>query len=397
MKRILFLFTAAMFVGACTDGTVTGPAAGVAGAEGGDPALAAWSAASNVTAASVNVYFGAPVEPVLDAPPDQIPIAVAEAWAILEQTDFPARARALAAALASTKPQLIGLQEVALLRTEPVFDPTTPAETEYLDFLTIIVDELAARNMDYDVAVSLTTTDVELPKFDGVDDSGQPIVSGIRLTDRDAILVRSDVPWSEEASGLYSVFLGPSYDPSIPIPIDVLRGWTAVTATVHGMDFRFVNTHLESEDRGPLHQIRTGQAYELTQVLMGESRPLILVGDFNSGPGRPLGDGEYPAYQLLLDAGFADAWLQQPGKIGDGFTCCHTGDLSNVDPQFTQRLDLMLLRNMAGLGPRGGLPLVQASLLNDEAKDLKRYGVWSSDHAHLAAHLVLPNPQMAAK
>lgn len=397
MKRVLTLFAATMFFGGCTDGAVTGPASGIAGLTRGEPALATWASASNVTAASVNVYFGAPVEPVLDAPADSIPFRVAEAWATLVQTDFPSRARALAAELATRKPHLIGLQEVALLRTEPVFDPTAPAETEYLDFLTIIVDELAARNAHYDVAVSLTTTDVELPRFDGIDAGGQPIISGVRLTDRDAILVRSDVPWSEQAGALYSVFLGPSYDPNIPIPVDVLRGWTAVTATVHGTEFRFVNTHLESEDRGPLHQIRTGQAYELAQVLLGESRPLILVGDFNSGPGRPLGEGEYPAYQLLLDAGFADAWLLQPGKVDDGFTCCHVGDLSNAEPVFAQRIDLIFLRNMDGLGPRGGMPLVQASLFNDDAKDLRKYGVWSSDHAHVAGHIVLPNPQMAMK
>jgi hypothetical protein len=403
MRRALALLTTVALIGACTDRTTTGPESGVAAIEDNGSAVASGAmggngaAASNVRVASVNVYFGAPVDPILDAPENEIPFKVAEAWAIVEQTDFPSRARALAAELAKNKPHLIGLQEVAILRTEPVFDPTSPAEDEYLDFLAIIVDELAARNASYSVAISLATTDVELPKFDGVTDEGQPIISGVRLTDRDVILVRSDVPWTEEAAALYSVFLGPSYDPSIPIPIDVLRGWTAVTATVHGMDIRFVNTHLESEDRGPLHQIRTGQAFELSQVLMTESRPLIVVGDFNSGPGRPLGEGEYPAYQLLMDAGYTDAWLLQPGKLDDGFTCCHVGDLSNVAPGFEQRIDLILLRNMDGLGPHSGMPLVQASLFNDQTKDLKRYGVWSSDHAHLAAHIVLPNPQVAVK
>jgi hypothetical protein len=403
MRRALVLLTTIALIGACTDRTATGPESGVAAMEDDGSAIASGAmegngtAASNVRVASVNVYFGAPVEPVLDAPQDSIPFRVAEAWAILELTDFPSRARALAAELAKSKPHLIGLQEVADLRTEPVFDPDSPAEDEYLDFLTILVEELAARNVDYDVAISLTTTDIELPKFDGVTDEGQPIISGVRLIDRDAILVRSDVPWSEEASNLYSVFLGPSYDPNIPIPIDVLRGWTAVTASVHGTDFRFVNTHLESEDRGPLHQIRTGQAQELALTFMGESRPLIVVGDFNSGPGRPLGEDEYPAYQLLTDAGFTDAWLLQPGKIDEGFTCCHDGDLSNTQPGFLQRIDLVLLRNMNGLGPQGGMPQVQASVFNNEPKDLKKYGVWSSDHGHVVAHIVLPKPQMAKK
>ena len=63
-----------------------------------------------------------------------------------------------------------------------------------------------------------------------VDRVGETLLDGLipEGIDRDAILVRSDVPWSEEASNLYSVFLGPDIVPTIPI--NVLRGWTAVTA-----------------------------------------------------------------------------------------------------------------------------------------------------------------------
>jgi hypothetical protein len=395
MHRLSLLVIPALALSACAERPVAGPAHGVAGFESAQLDARAAVAAGDLTVASVNMYFGAPVDQIIDAPAEEVPAAVAEAWAILIQTDFPARARASAAQLAKHRPHLIGLQEAALLRTEPVFDPSTPAETEFLDFLTILVDELADVGAYYEVAVSQTTTDIELPKLEGVTPGGQPILSGVRLTDRDVILVRSDVAWSNAMSSLYSVFLGPSYDPTIPIAIDVLRGWTAVTATVSGIDVRFANTHLESEDRGPLHQIRTGQAFELTQVMMGETLPLIVVGDFNSGPGRPLGEGEYPAYDLMLDAGYTDVWTHPSAPSARGNSCCHADDLSNTRPQFAQRIDLIFAKNLAGLMQPSGKTLWQSQLLNDQVGDLKKYGVWSSDHAAVVSRLVLPNPQVA--
>jgi hypothetical protein len=395
MHRLSLLVIPALALSACAERPVAGPAHGVAGFESAQLDARAAVAAGDLTVASVNMYFGAPVDQIIDAPAEEVPAAVAEAWAILIQTDFPARARASAAQLAKHRPHLIGLQEAALLRTEPVFDPSTPAETEFLDFLTILVDELADVGAYYEVAVSQTTTDIELPKLEGVTPGGQPILSGVRLTDRDVILVRSDVAWSNAMSSLYSVFLGPSYDPTIPIAIDVLRGWTAVTATVSGIDVRFANTHLESEDRGPLHQIRTGQAFELTQVMMGETLPLIVVGDFNSGPGRPLGEGEYPAYDLMLDAGYTDVWTHPSAPSARGNSCCHADDLSNTRPQFAQRIDLIFAKNLAGLMQPSGKTLWQSQLLNDQVGDLKKYGVWSSDHAAIVSRLVLPNPQVA--
>jgi hypothetical protein len=395
MHRLSLLVIPALALSACAERPVAGPAHGVAGFESAQLDARAAVAAGDLTVASVNMYFGAPVDQIIDAPAEEVPAAVAEAWAILIQTDFPARARASAAQLAKHRPHLIGLQEAALLRTEPVFDPSTPAETEFLDFLTILVDELADVGAYYEVAVSQTTTDIELPKLEGVTPGGQPILSGVRLTDRDVILVRSDVAWSNAMSSLYSVFLGPSYDPTIPIAIDVLRGWTAVTATVSGIDVRFANTHLESEDRGPLHQIRTGQAFELTQVMMGETLPLIVVGDFNSGPGRPLGEGEYPAYDLMLDAGYTDVWTHPSAPSARGNSCCHADDLSNTRPQFAQRIDLIFAKNLAGLMQPSGKTIWQSQLLNDQVGDLKKYGVWSSDHAAIVSRLVLPNPQVA--
>jgi endonuclease/exonuclease/phosphatase family metal-dependent hydrolase len=389
----------ALAVAACSDRSVTGVVDDAAMLTRGDPSFGI-PFASNLTVATANMYFGASVEPILGAPPELIPQRVAEAWAVLEQTDFPARARALAAELAKAKPDIIGLQEAAILRTEEVYDPTSTAETEYLDFLKILLADLEARHVHYVPAVQIITTDVELPKLEGLTDGGDPILSGVRLTDRDVILVRSDVPFADPFTYYYTAFLGPSFDPSIPVPVDVLRGITAVTATVHGREFRFVNTHLESEDAGGLFVIRTLQAQELTQVLAAtvpSTMPMVVVGDFNSGPGRSVSEGEVRAYDVMVGSGFLDAWTLQPGPELPGFTCCHAADLSDAIPMFDQRIDMVFLANMTSLGKRAATPIVQAYVFNDQRQDLKKYGVWFSDHGAVVAHLVLPNPQMAHK
>ena len=128
---------------------------------------------------------------------------------------------------------------------------------------------------------------------------------------------------------------------------------------------------------------------------MGETLPLIVVGDFNSGPGRPLGVGEYPAYELMLDAGYTDVWERPAAPSGRGNSCCHADDLSNTKPQFAQRIDLIFAKNLAGLAQPSGRTIWQSNLLNDQVGDLKKYGVWTSDHAAVVSRLVLPNPQMA--
>src|SRR5207245_8943731 len=83
----------------------------------GDAAAGA-SAAPGVTALTWNVYVGAEIERVVQAgsPEEAIQIAT-EQWANVQATNFPARAGALAAAIAGRQPQLAGLEELALCRT----------------------------------------------------------------------------------------------------------------------------------------------------------------------------------------------------------------------------------------------------------------------------------------
>jgi len=67
------------------------------------------------------------------------------------------RAQALATEIASKKPDIIGLQEVVLIRSQYPADlsPIPNASTIELDFLPILLDELARRGQNYEaVAVS---------------------------------------------------------------------------------------------------------------------------------------------------------------------------------------------------------------------------------------------------
>src|SRR5262245_46039679 len=135
-----------LVIGSLTGGTAqAGPAAE---ASPGKP----------VTAMTRNLYLGADINrPVLAAlaaqaaggTPEQILVALANAThvtrAIVDQTDFPVRARLLAGEVDRTEPDLIGLQEVALWRSGPLqLDQVgvPNATTVDYDFLQILLDDL---------------------------------------------------------------------------------------------------------------------------------------------------------------------------------------------------------------------------------------------------------------
>src|SRR2546422_9864494 len=104
----------ATLLGGCADSTPVGlPAARLLGG-----AAAGASAAPGVTVLTWNVYVGAEIERVVQAgsPEEAIKFAT-EQWANVQATNFPARAGALAAAIAGRRPQLVGLEELALYRT----------------------------------------------------------------------------------------------------------------------------------------------------------------------------------------------------------------------------------------------------------------------------------------
>jgi endonuclease/exonuclease/phosphatase family metal-dependent hydrolase len=276
------------------------------------------------------------------------------------------RVGAIAAEIEATQPDAVALQEAAALRVQRPSDFGTDspeqAETVVADLLAALQSALAERGLDYEVAASTVTTDVELPA--DTDDGD----ADVRLTDRDAVLVRSDLDATATATTRYEAAFG------VPIPIpglgelSVERGFCAADVVLDGETVTVASTHLSSVSTS----LRQQQAAELLAALPTD-RPVIVGGDFNSGPG-----GETAAYDQLT-ADLTDAYAAaRPDR--DGFTCCQDGDLRNASSRLDRRVD--------GLLVRGDVPATAASRVGHRPEDRVRYEVdgetvqvWPSDHA----------------
>jgi endonuclease/exonuclease/phosphatase family metal-dependent hydrolase len=354
---------------ACSEDRVTGPT----GHQSPDWNLG--RGAEAVTVMTQNVYVGGYVDRIMDAQdPNQIPLLVAETFQEVLFTNFPERAQAFADEIARTRPHLVGLQEISLIRYQSpgdaVIGGAVPATTVLMDYLDILMASLAARGLDYTVAGVTENFDIEMPMI--VSPPPSLAFDDVRLTDYDVVLARGDVGISnvaEENFAAADAFMG----------IEIKRGYVAVDATIKNKTYRFVNTHLDPDDP----DVQRDQADELISFLEHETKPVILLGDLNTQ--APHGD----AYQQFMEAGYADAWLRNLKKgEGEGLTSPHHHLLMNPDIEFNQRIDLILVRN----NNRGTMVLgpVFATVWGDESPDRTASGLWPSDHAAVIAELRIP-------
>jgi endonuclease/exonuclease/phosphatase family metal-dependent hydrolase len=318
-----------------------------------------------VTVMTQNLFLGTDLNPIFSAPnPPALFAAVGAGWTQVQSNDFPARAEAIADEIATAQPDLVGLQEAILYRTDfPPDGSATLAETVAYDYVRLLVDALARRGLVYEPVSIFTGTDAELPAF-------FPPQLDVRLTDRVVVLSRSDektadLKLSDPQSGTYTTALTVA---TAVGPITLPRGWASVDVNIRGKRFRFVTTHLEAFTPA----VRNPQAAQLLAGPANTQLPTVLVGDFNSGPGSDLG-----TYGILLGGGFSDAWQE-----GAGLTCCHAVDLHNPNPTLTKRIDLVLTR--------GGFTTLSTDVVGEELADRTPSGLWPSDHAGVVATLRLP-------
>lgn len=329
-----------------------------------------------VTVMTQNLYYGAPLEPLMVAGNlMQVLVEVDTIWRGVHATDFGERGEAIADQIAAARPDLLGLQEAALWRIQSPGDilqgGTTPATDVAYDFVQILLAELAERGTPYRVVVSLDQMDAELPSITGDD---------IRLTDRDVILARADLP-----CGMLTVLRTDEghFEDLVEIPVGgaggpvvtLFRGWVAADVFVRGRLFRFLNAHLEDV---PFVAIQEAQARELLAGPADVRLPVVLLGDFNSdaiGPGTD-------SYEILLAGGFVDAWSER-NPLDPGATWGHAPDLRNPMPNLTQRLDLVLFRDRVLTRFRP----VAAFVVGEELGDRTATGMWPSDHAGVVAKL----------
>ena len=279
--------------------------------------------------------------------------------------NFHERAAAIAAEIDAARPELIGLQEAVLVRTQfPADGPATPATTVALDYVQILLDALVARGLRYQVVVQLTGLDAELPSALGID---------VRHTDREVILARADLADLKLSNAQASTFLtncrlpGPLGTP----PIVIRRGWVSVDAKIRARSFRFVSTHLDG-DCLPDTSIQQAQAAELLANAAATDLPVVLVGDINSP-----GDGTGVTYNSIIATGFSDVWTARGN--GPGNTCCQASDLLNLISTLDRRIDFVLVI--------GAVDARAAEVVGDEPANKTASGLWPSDHAGVTAVL----------
>jgi endonuclease/exonuclease/phosphatase family metal-dependent hydrolase len=344
-----------------------------------------------VTVMTRNLFLGADLSPAIAA--SSIPEAIdgaGEIWTEFQSTNYPERAVPLAREIQRAKPDLVGLQEVALWREQtpsdggaPPLSPlpgATPATVVVQDFLAILLRELNRAGADYEVVVAQDEFAGELPAdVDGSDATGTgPLASlgadfDASLTMRDVILVRkgSKVKLGATARGHYVTRFEPNIG-GIEIPVD--RGWVSVEARVGAFEFRFVNTHLEAFGDPT---IREAQAKELIAGPLNTAKQLILVGDLNSGVERhnePERPGDDLAFRALEAFGMTDNGAIQ--------SCCYS-DLFDPTQVFDHTVDHVLTKP--------GLETKEAFVTGNDVSERTPSGLWPSDHGGVVSRLELRN------
>ena len=292
-----------------------------------------------------NAYLGATLNPGLRATNlQEIVNGAGVIFNEVDANDFRVRAKGLAAEIRQKNPHLVGLQEVALWRTEPCTEsPVPPKATDVrYDFLKLLLAELNRGKQRYRTVISEPEFDFEIQaNTDGNESTAAPgcqlgsEING-RLTMRDVILAkRGGVKTKRAKGGQFDTLL--RVRPG-GVPIDVVRGWTRVDAQVgRSRPFRFVNAHLEAFDNQQANgrtngadvgngEIRQAQAQELVQRggPANGKLPVIALGDFNSDTATPLKAGDELAFQTILDAGFVERGATRP------FSCCIESSLLTV-------------------------------------------------------------------
>lgn len=349
-----------------------------------------------------NVYYGADLDVLLAPGELPLPVRVAQVFGQVQSTNAPERAAAMAKLIATSRPDLVGLQEVARYRVQSpgdfldgagnVQNPFPNAATDVFDYVSLLLDALESEGVSYVQASRTTTFDVELPMYTG---GPCPPCDDLRLTESVAILARSDLQTSNPDGDVFAINLPISVE---GFGLEIVKGWASVDATVKGVTRRFVTTHLEPADIGPDHavipeveQIQLAQAAELLGVIDGSDVPVILTGDLNSDPDGSTTD----TYGLLRSAGFVDVWSVGRPR-GDGFTANQTADLTNAESQLFHRIDLVLYRDEGTANGHSFRGAVHAERLGEEQADRTTSNLWPSDHAGVFARLS-PPPAVASR
>jgi endonuclease/exonuclease/phosphatase family metal-dependent hydrolase len=298
--------------------------------------------ARDLTVFDQNLYVGSEFTPLLTLDPTDpdyfrnLLMGVAQVYQTILASDFPSRAQVIAGEIAATRPDLVALQEVSLIRTQVPGDllvgGTTPATDVQLDYLAILLANLNQHGVHYQAVAIVTNLDMELP----MPTTDPTVFADVRLTDHDVILARADLPPGQLR--VRNAQAG-NFQTALPLPnlgTSIARGWCAVDVTTRGRTLRFINAHLEENVAAP---IQAAQARELLAGPANTPLPAILVGDFNSDAYGNDGTTTY----AMLTQNFTDVWSAVHPR-NPGLTWGHDPLLADPSVAFVWRLDLVLVR-----------------------------------------------------
>lgn len=281
-------------------------------------ALAGWAAAddhhrnASITIMTQNMDDGTDQTYVIAALTGQLPIPVPSAvdltFAELQASNFEGRAKLLAAQIAHEKPDLVALQEAALWR----FRPTGGTEVVLYDNLDLLRSALKKLGVPYDKVAEISLSDLAL--------DGDQIGGALRFTDRNAVLVRSDL---RRPRFSLSNVRSQTFDAAFPFAgLTITAGY--ISADVHIADerFRFVTTHLETPIPGiqEATDVQVAQAQQLIDDLRNSTIPVVICGDFNSDANHGGFVDDTPTVGLIEAAGYTEAWPRTHRRKDLGLT-----------------------------------------------------------------------------
>jgi endonuclease/exonuclease/phosphatase family metal-dependent hydrolase len=368
---------------------------------------------------SRNIYLGADLGPAIEAETqNELAFAAQGIWNDVHATLPEKRAKLQAKEIATAKPDLVGLQEVAIWRGDysaPAQDgPVTPATTVEFDYLQSLMDELKKQGAKYKVVRQQKEFDAEIPLSGGLtaDNPGDG-----RLTMRDVVLARRDAGVTTKFD--YSQrFENPLVIEDIGgvsgFDVRVDRGFVAMDANVRGTEFRFVNTHLEAFD----NTAKLLQAEELVQGLPaqhgpanpdGVDTPVVLVGDLNSDNEIVEDEGDTPQHQAdelpyaaIVDAGLEERSFDGPEEDAiddDLYSCCFGAELIDEPPpsaleDIDHTVDHVMVSDDdqgAGVDPnQNDIELVKSFQTGNDPAEFARFGRWAADHLGVVSVLQFP-------
>ena len=307
----------------------------------------------NLDAGTDETYVAAALSGALPLA-DAIDLTFAE----LQASNLEQRAALVAGQIADQSPDIVVLQEATLWR---IGNSPQTAVTPVYDQLAFLLAALQAAGVPYDVAAVINVNDQAFP--------GRQL-GALRMTDRNVLLVRSDLrPPDFHVSEVHTYL----FDSLFPFGgLQIRSAWIVATVHMGNRHFRLITTHLQSPIPGipQATEVQVGQADELVDAIRNTTVPVVICGDFNSDALQGGFIDSTPTVEFLQDAGYSEVWSQTHDASEPGLTWPYfledrfppspffepSTPFERIDLFFSQGMEVIGSELVLAPGPVGSLP-----------------------------------------